>query len=307
MPEKIGVVGLGLMGSGMAQNLLAKGHTVAGYDVDISRLRAMADRGVMPMPSAGTVAVESDLVVLSLPTTSALAEVVAEIATRAHQGLVCLETGTLPLGDKLAARDLLAQAGVDLMDTPLSGTGLQAADGSLVVYASGTRDGYERARVVFDAIGRSTHYLGEFGNGSKMKFIANLLVAIHNLATAEAHALGIAAGMDPALVQQVIADGVGSSKIFEIRGPKMVGEDYSPAARLDLMVKDSAIIKDFALGEGAVTPLLDAAIPVYLEASASGLGDLDAAALCLHLERLAGTIRSGMADRGDQASTDEGR
>jgi 3-hydroxyisobutyrate dehydrogenase-like beta-hydroxyacid dehydrogenase len=241
--------------------------------------------------SAGEVAADSDLVVFSLPTTTALSEVSAEIAAGAHRGLLCLETGTFPLEAKTAARSVLAARGVELMDTPLSGTGLQAADATLVVFASGSSEGFERAQPVFDAIGRSTHYLGEFGNGSRMKYIANLLVAVHNLATAEAHALGLAAGLDPALVQEVMTDGVGSSKIFEIRGPMMVNDDYPTAARLDIILKDARIIKEFAGSVGAPTPLLDAAIPIYVESSAAGLGDLDAAALCRYLENLGGIAR----------------
>ncbi|MDP9493859.1 MAG: NAD-binding protein [Actinomycetota bacterium] len=135
------------------------------------------------------------------------------------------------------------------------------------------------------------HYLGAFGNGSRMKYIANLLVAVHNLAAAEAHALGIAAGLDPTLVQQLMTDGVGSSKILEIRGPMMVNDDYPTAARLDIILKHARIIKDFAESVGAPTPLLDAAIPVYLESSAAGLGAFDAAVLCRHLEDLGGTAR----------------
>jgi putative dehydrogenase len=144
---------------------------------------------------------------------------------------------------------------------------------------------------VFDAIARSSHFLGDFGNGSKMKYIANLLVAVHNLATAEAHALGIAAGMDPASVQRVMEDGVGSSKIFEIRGPMMVADQYVPAARLDLILKDALLIADYARSVGAPTPLLEAALHVYEDASAAGLGDLDAAALCRYLEQSAGLTR----------------
>jgi 3-hydroxyisobutyrate dehydrogenase-like beta-hydroxyacid dehydrogenase len=124
-----------------------------------------------------------------------------------------------------------------------------------------------------------------------MKYVANLLVAVHGLAAAEAHALGIAAGLDPALVQEVMEDGVGSSKIFEIRGPMMVADDYPPAARLDILLKDSTIIRDFARSVGAPTPLLDAAVPVYKASSEAGLGDFDAAALCRYLEELGGLER----------------
>jgi L-threonate 2-dehydrogenase len=291
MSEPIGVIGLGVMGSAMARNLMEAGHQVPGFDLDPGKLSTFADIGGEPATSAGEVAAVSDLVIFSLPTTSALASVAAEIAGSDRPGLVCLETGTFPLRDKMAARDLLSGAGIDLLDTPLSGTGLQAADATLVVFASGSRQGYEQARPVFDAIGRSTHYLGEFGNGSKMKYIANLLVAVHGLAAAEAHALGIAAGLHPALVQEVMEDGVGSSKIFEIRGPMMVADDYPAAARLDILLKDSTLIRDYARSVGAPTPLLDAAVPIYQASSEAGLGDLDAAALCRYLEDLGGLER----------------
>jgi len=291
MSEPIGVIGLGVMGSAMARNLMEAGHEVLGFDIDSARVSSFADIGGEPAKSADDIASLSDLVIFSLPTTAALASVAAEIAEQDRPGLVCLEMGTFPLQDKIAARDVLAGGGVDLMDTPLSGTGLQAADATLVVFASGSREGFEKARPIFDAIGRSTHYLGEFGNGSKMKYVANLLVAVHGLAAAEAHALGIAAGLDPALVQKVMEDGVGSSKIFEIRGPMMVADDYPPAARLDILLKDSTIIRDFARSVGTPTPLLDAAVPIYEASSAAGLGDLDAAALCRYLEDVGGLER----------------
>jgi 3-hydroxyisobutyrate dehydrogenase-like beta-hydroxyacid dehydrogenase len=291
MSERIGVIGLGVMGSAMARNLLAAGHQVLGFDIDSDKNATFADIGGQTASNAGEVAGATEVVILSLPTTTALATVAGEIAQEQHPGLICLETGTFPLQAKLDARDALAAAAVDLLDTPLSGTGLQAADATLVVFASGSREGFERARPVFDAIGRSTHYLGEFGNGSKMKYIANLLVAVHGLAAAEAHALGIAAGLDPARVQEVMEDGVGSSKIFEIRGPMMVADDYPPAARLDILLKDSTLIRDYARSVGAPTPLLDAAVPIYALSSEAGLGDLDAAALCRFLEDLGGLER----------------
>jgi 3-hydroxyisobutyrate dehydrogenase-like beta-hydroxyacid dehydrogenase len=279
------------MGSAMARNLLRAGHQVLGFDIDDQKRSTFADIGGEVASSAGEVAGAVELVLLSLPTTSALSAVAEEIAHSARPGLVCLEAGTFPLQAKLEAREVLTPAGVDLLDTPVSGTGLQAADATLVVFASGSREGFDRARPIFEAIGRSTHYLGEFGNGSKMKYVANLLVALHGLAAAEAHVLGIAAGLDPARVQEVMEDGVGSSKIFEIRGPMMVADDYPAAARLDILLKDATLIRDYARSVGAPTPLLDAAVPVYARSSEAGLGDLDAAALCRYLEDLGGLER----------------
>jgi 3-hydroxyisobutyrate dehydrogenase-like beta-hydroxyacid dehydrogenase len=287
----VGLIGLGIMGGAMASNLLRAGHRVTGFDIDVAKTEALAELGLIALPSPTDVAASSEIMILSLPSAEALHTVTKELAGSVFPGLLALETGTLPLAAKEEARDALEESGVELMDVPLSGTGLQADEATLVVFASGSRKGFERARPVFDAIGRSSHFLGDFGNGSKMKFIANLLVAVHNLATAEAHALGIASGMDPAAVQRVMEDGVGSSKIFEIRGPMMVADQYVPAARLDLILKDANLISEYARSVGAPTPLLEAALHVYEDASAAGLGDLDAAALCRYLEQSAGLTR----------------
>lgn len=289
MHDRVGVIGLGVMGSAMSANLVAAGFEVAGYDIDPDRVSAAARAGVSSRDSASAVADEADIVLLSLPSPGALAQVCSELASRPRQGLLVLETGTFPLADKSSARDSLDGAGIELMDVPLSGTGLQAVDATLVVLASGSRAGFERAVPVLEAIGRSIHYLGDFGNGSRMKYLANLLVAVHTLAAAEAHALGKAAGMTPSEVQEVMEDGVGSSKMLEIRGPMMVAGEYPAAARLDIILKDARLIKQFAEEAGAPTPLLDTAVEVYAAASQAGYGDLDAAALCAFLEERRGS------------------
>ncbi|MDH5615938.1 MAG: NAD(P)-dependent oxidoreductase [Acidimicrobiia bacterium] len=293
MKERIGVVGIGVMGSAMSGHLLEAGYEVNGFDVVPERVEAFAERGGIPHPSGAAVARASDVVLLSLPSVASLDAATEDVAGGAHDDLIVVEMGVFPMDAKERSRDHFAEFGVELMDVPVSGTGLQAADATLVVFASGSSEAFERTAPIFSVIGRSTHYLGKFGNGSIMKYIANLLVAVHNLSTAEAHALGIAAGMDPALVQKVMSDGVGSSKIFDIRGPMMVADRYDPpSARLSIILKDARIIKGFAEGVGAPTPLLDAAIPVYEQSEEEALGDLDAAALCRHLEWLAGLQRA---------------
>ena len=276
----------------MSGHLIDAGYVVHGFDVDEAKLAAFAARGGIAQTSGAAVAAASDLVLLSLPTIGALEAATEDVAAGAQEGLIVAEMGVFPIEAKTAARDRLAQVGVELMDVPVSGTGLQAADATLVVMASGSQEAFDATKAVFDVLGRATYFLGPFPNGSVMKFIANLLVVVHNLASAEAHALGIAAGMDPAVVQEVISDGVGSSKIFEIRGPMMVADDYEQAsARLNIARKDAGIISAFAKSVGSPTPLLDAAIPVYDQAQAAGLGDLDAAALCRFLEQSAGLRR----------------
>lgn len=292
MVQKVGVVGLGVMGSAMSGHLIDAGYEVHGFDVDEAKAAAFSARGGVAQASGAAVAAASDLVLLSLPTIGALEAATEDVAAGAHHGLIAAEMGVFPIEAKTAARNRLAEVGVELMDVPVSGTGLQAADATLVIMASGSQEAFDATRAVFDVLGRATYFLGPFPNGSVMKFIANLLVVVHNLSSAEAHALGIAAGMDPAVVQEVISDGVGSSRIFEIRGPMMVADDYQQAsARLDIARKDAGIISAFAKSVGSPTPLLDAAIPVYDQAQAAGLGDLDAAALCRFLEQSAGLRR----------------
>lgn len=290
--ERIGVIGLGVMGTAVSRHLHVAGYQLHGFDVAEDRRDAFASIGGTVQSSGAEVAKHSDLVMFWLPSELALEAATTDVLAGAHAGLIVAEMGVLPIEAKAAARARFAEVGVELMDVPVSGTGLQAADATLVVMASGSEEGFKATKAAFDVIGRTTHYLGPFPNGSILKFIANLLVAVHTLSSAEAHALGIAAGMDPALVQEVIADGVGSSRMFEIRGPMMASDSYEPpSARLDIIKKDAGIIADFARSVGSPTPLLDAALPIYEAASASGLGALDAAALLRYLEQLAGLER----------------
>lgn len=293
MVQRVGVVGIGVMGSAMAGHLLAAGYEVHGYDVDGEKRAALAAMGGVAEPTGAAVAAAVDVVLFALPSVAALEAATDDVAAGAHEGLIAVEMGVFPIEDKQKAFDKLAAVGVELMDVAVSGTGLQAADATLVAMASGTEAAFRQTKDIFDVVGRATYYLGPFPNGSIMKYIANLLVAIHNLSTAEAHALGIAAGMDPGVVQQVIGDGVGSSRIFEIRGPMMVADSYEPpSARLDIIKKDAGIIQAFARKVGAPTPLLDTALPIYQASSDAGLGDLDAAALCRYLEQTAHLKRS---------------
>ena len=292
MADRIGVIGLGVMGTAMSGHLIDAGYEVHGYDVLDDKVEAFAARGGNPQPDGTGVAAATDVVLFSLPTVEALATAAEQVAAGAHPGLVAAEMGVFPIPAKTAARDRLAEVGVELMDVPVSGTGLQAADATLVVMASGSDDAFARTKPIFDVLGRATYHLGPFPNGSVMKFIANLLVAVHTLSSAEAHVMGMTAGMDPEVVQRVIADGVGSSRMFEIRGPMMVADRYEPpSARLDIIRKDATIISEFARSVGAPTPLLETALAVFRASSDEGLGDLDAAALCRHLERLAGNPR----------------
>lgn len=288
MSGEVGIVGLGVMGGATGRHLLAAGFEVHGFDVDAGRRGEFAALGGVAADSAGDVAAAADTIITWLPSPEALAETVDRVVAAARPGAVLIEMGTLSLTVKRAARDRLAEAGVEMLDCPVSGTGRQAEDATLVVYGSGPKAVFDSRTHLFEPMG-SWRYLGEFGNGIVMKFVANLLVTVHTLAAAEAHNLAAAAGMDPALVQEVIAEGVGSSRMWEIRGSMMAMDTYEPpAGRLDIIKKDAGLIAEYAREAGVATPSLDLALDLNRAASETGLGALDAAAIRLYLQRLGG-------------------
>ena len=283
----VAVVGLGIMGSAMTQHLLDGGATVLGYDVDPARVAQLEDAGGTALSSVREAAERADVVLTSLPGSGPALEVCRELAAAGREGLVVVETSTLPHDVKDDCRQLLAAAGGELLDCPLSGTGAQAKVRDVVVYGSGDEAAFERVRAVLEIFSRSVRYLGAFGSGSTMKLVANLLVAVHNAATAEAFALGEAAGLDPQQIYDTIRDGAGNSVIFEKRGQLMVDRAYRPAtAKISMFVKDTGLIAEFADDLGLELPVLDAVRPLYDRAVERGLADADAAALLetLHLE-----------------------
>jgi 3-hydroxyisobutyrate dehydrogenase-like beta-hydroxyacid dehydrogenase len=287
----VGMIGVGIMGSAIARNIAKSGLPVVGYDPDPARMALLAEISGKPLADAAKVAAASDIVLTSLPSIKALDETAAAIGGAARPGLVVAELSTLPIDVKERNRDRLAASGVPLLDCPLSGTGAQAVTGDLVVYASGDRAAFDKAAPVFGRFARLTRYLGEFGNGSKMKFVANLLVAIHNVASAEAMVLAKKAGLDPATVVDVIGSGAGTSRVFELRAPMMAEDSYQPATmKIDIWQKDMAIIGAFAKALGVDTPTFSATAPLYDEAVRQGLGAEDTAAVCAVLE-----LRSGLA------------
>jgi 3-hydroxyisobutyrate dehydrogenase-like beta-hydroxyacid dehydrogenase len=284
----VGMVGLGIMGSAMAANLIDAGFRVVGHDLLPARRRDHRRAGGQVAPSARDVAGRSPIVISSLPSPDALLAVAHEIAAAPSRPRIVVETSTLPIAVKEEARRLLRARGTTLLDCPLSGTGAQARAKDLVVYASGERAACRQAAPVLEGFSRAHYYVGPFGAGSKTKFVANLLVAIHNVAAAEALVLARKAGLDPALTLKVIADGAGASRMLQVRGPMMVKRDYSNATmKLDVWQKDMTVIAEFARAIGCPTPLFSASAPFYLAALAMRPADEDTGAVHAVLEAMA--------------------
>jgi 3-hydroxyisobutyrate dehydrogenase-like beta-hydroxyacid dehydrogenase len=279
-PLRVGVLGLGIMGSAMAGNLLKAGFTVCGFDpVAAARARHRAAGGrVCADPAA--LARGVDVMISSLPSAAALQDCALRVAGAGAKGLVIAETSTLDIEDKRVARDVLARAGVVLLDCPLSGTGAQAARKDLTVYASGPARAIRRMQPVFEGFSREQFNLGTFGNGMKMKLMANLLVAIHNVSTAEALLLGQRWGIRPSDAVKVLSGGAGGSRMLQVRGPLMENEGWKDATmKIAVWQKDMKLIGDALRANGVPAPLFAATVPLYDAAMGLGHGLHDTAAV----------------------------
>src|SRR5216684_2186389 len=290
---KVGIVGLGIMGGAFARNLLAAGWRVVGYDIDAARRRAMARAGVEIADDAKTLAGEVGTIITSLPKPAALGATVTAIVNARVRSRVIIEASTFTIDDKLKAERALRKAGHVMLDCPVSGTGAQAKVKDLVVYASGDRQAIRRLRPLFAGFARAVHDLGAFGNGSRMKYVANLLVAINNVASAEAMVLGLKAGLPAQTVFDMVTAGAGNSRVFELRAPMMVKDRYdAPTMKVSVWQKDMAVIGAYARQIGVPTPMFDATVPVYDKAMRTGHAEEDTAAVCAVLEAMAGVKRS---------------
>jgi L-threonate 2-dehydrogenase len=280
MDRTVGIVGLGIMGGAIARNLVERGWRVIGFDIDAARKAELALANVTIAGDVGQVVRDAPIIMTSLPSAAATADVAQMIANSGHSPRIIVELSTLTLADKLRFETILKKAGHVALDCPLSGTGAQAKNRDLVVYASGDSSAIAQCMGLFADFAKQSADLGKYGNGSRMKFVANHLVAIHNVATAEAMILAERAGLDPKMVVEMVGPGAGGSRMFQMRAPMMVEGVYEPATmKVSTWKKDMAIIAEFADDVGCATPLFTLTQPVYAEAMAMGLGDQDTAAV----------------------------
>src|SRR6201996_6266859 len=275
-----GMIGLGIMGSAISRNLVERGWRVIGYDIDAARKKETAEAGVTIAADIAEVVRDTPIILTSLPTPAAVMDVAQAIAATGQPPRIVAELSTLTLADKSRFEAILSKAGHIALDCPLSGTGAQAKNRDLIVYASGDSAAIAQCGDLFADFAKQSADLGAYGNGSKMKFVANHLVAIHNVATAEAMVLAERAGLDPDMVVKLVGPGAGGSRMFQMRAPMMVERVYEPATmKVSTWKKDMAIIAEFADDIGCNTPMFTLTQPVYTEAMKMGLGDQDTAAV----------------------------
>jgi 3-hydroxyisobutyrate dehydrogenase len=286
--QRVGVIGLGVMGLPIARNLIERGFEVIGYRRSGSP--ELAEAGGKVAGSAAEVAAATDVLLSIVPDADAVGDVVTGphgTLTTMRPGTIHIEMSTVDVGRKQAIRDAVTQAGGTMLDAPISGGPPLVVARRATTFVSGDQAAAEKVRPVLDAIAGPWVYTGAFGTGARMKYIANLLLAVHTVAAAEAMELARRGGLDLELVQQTLDDSIGSSAIWRQRGPVMRARAFSPApgpiTTLHPILEQIEACADEA---GLATPVFASAKAVFDQALAAGRGDLDIACV---FDQIAGT------------------
>jgi len=294
----VGVIGLGNIGSSIGMLLVGNRFPVLGFDVRPSAGERLEADGGIACGSAAEVAAASAVVITCLPSPEALETVLDEIVDHLD-GKVLIETSTLSIASKQAAYDRVVAAGGAVVDSPLSGTAMQAREGDVIAYTSADPGVTARVQDVLDGFCRATYPMDPYGTATKMKLVANLLVAVHNVATAEALVLAQKAGLDLNRAVEVLADGAGSSRMLQVRGPMMAGGTYDePGMNVGVFIKDVALITDMARELSVPIPVLASTHAIYNTAMAQGWGESDTASVYAVLAQMAAVDPTGPSSQG---------
>lgn len=289
---RIGFVGLGAMGMGMANILAQKGYYVKGFDVRQSAVKSFVEAGGHGAATIADAATDVDLFMILVVNS----EQVEDVLFGAGQAAATMRKGTVVfLGSTVApdyARETaakLAKMGIDMLDAPVSGGPLRAADGTLSIMLAGKQEVIERVETALNAVAEHVHRMGdEIGLGATMKLVNQVLAGIHIASAAEALAFGTRAGLDPQRIFDVISTSAGNSWMFQNRVPHILDNDYSPASAVDIWPKDLGLVLETANSMKFPMPISSAAFQLFMMASAAGYGQLDDAAVIKVFEQLVG-------------------
>jgi|TARA_B110000971_G_scaffold1819_1_gene2058 putative dehydrogenase len=290
--EGIGIVGLGVLGSAIAENFINKNIQISGYDISRKSLEKVAKKKIVIYETLDTLVIDNRYILLSLPSEKSLIDTANNLKNNNNQDLIIIETSTLPIDCKLNAKEILLQKNITLFDAPLSGNRLAALEGKLSAYLSGENNNKDLIKEILEVFCTKVTDVGEFGNGTKMKLIGNILNLVHNAVAGEVMALGIKSGLDPEMIYDAISGTFSSSGVFESRGKLMVEEDYEKEGmNFSTPIKDSTFITDLSKKYMVPLPIYQVALQYYYAAVAQGHFDKDAASILKVLEKNANISR----------------
>jgi 3-hydroxyisobutyrate dehydrogenase-like beta-hydroxyacid dehydrogenase len=292
--KKIGIVGVGLLGTAVAQRLLAAGFEVSGHDTRKERIEALRGQGLMVAASAAEAAADADAVFTILPTIESVAAVILGprgLLDVAPRRTVLVQMSTISPTMTRTLADAAISKDIGFLDAPMSGTSAMVARGDCTIFVAGDRALADTCRPPFDAIARKTIFIGAAGAASMAKLATNLLVGLNTAAVAEALVLGAKGGLDPAALLGILRDSAASSRMLDIRGPLMVDHRFDPQMKVELFVKDFKLMLEEGLRLGVPLPLTSLTQQLCLATMAAGRGGDDLAAIIATLETMAGTDR----------------
>ena len=283
----VGIVGLGLLGSAVAGRLRAAGRDVLGHDVVADRQRALEAIGGRAAASAAAVTETADPICVVLPSLAAVEEVILGprglAETTRGRTVVQMSTISPALTERLARE--CAACVVAFLDCPISGTSGMVARGDGIIFVGGDRGLYERWRPLLETILPRAVHVGAAGQAMVLKLVANLLVAVHSAAAAEALSMVERAGLDVPQALDLLGSSAATSRMLEVRGPLIAKRDFPAQMKLDLFMKDLHLIQEAAGTLGAAVPLTDVAERLYAAAQAAGHGGEDLAVVVTALAR----------------------
>src|SRR6266566_2945951 len=275
--KRIGIIGVGLLGSAVASRLLKGGFEVAAYDTRPERIKALQAQGLIAAASIAEAAAEADAVFTILPSLES-----------APQNCTVIQMSTISpdLARRLAKA--VAAKRLGFLDTPMSGTSAMVERGDCAIFVAGDRSRADACQPIFDAIAKKTHYVGDAGKASLAKLATNLLVALNTAALAEALVLGAKGGLAPQALLDILKDSAGASKMVDVRGPLMVDHRFEPQMKVELFLKDFRLMLEEGQRLGVALPLTSLAQQLCTATVAAGRGGEDLAVLITTFEKMAG-------------------
>ena len=283
MNQKIGIIGLGAMGKGMATSLRRAGYLVHACDVQPEAAQAFAAEGGVACASPAEVAAHCEVVV-SVVVNAAQTEAVLfgerGAAAALRRGSVFVMCSTVDPNWSITLESRLAETGILYLDAPISGGAAMAAAGQMTMMTAGRAEAYAKVGAALDAMAAKVYRMGDkAGAGSKVKIINQLLAGVHIAAAAEAMALGIREGVDAKAIYEVITNSAGNSWMFENRMAHVLAGDYTPLSAVDIFVKDLGLVLDTARSSKFPLPLSATAHQMFMQASSAGYGHEDDSAV----------------------------
>lgn len=300
MSERIGIVGMGLMGQAFIKHLRNAQFMIQGFDVDPARMDQLAAAGGHPVDTPADAAKDVKCVIASLPTSDIAREVIfgpGGMAETAAEGMYICDTTTARPEDSEKTYAELKERGIRYLDSAVSGTSTMAVEGDLVVIAGGDADDFEACRPYFEGFSRAAYHMGPAGSGARTKLIINLILAGNRLALAEGMVLGEKAGLEANNLLSVLQDGACSSKTMVDKGPKMIDADYSKQGQVKISLKDSRLMMEMGQKLGAPVMMIQVYSQIMQAALEKGYGEKDTVAFYEIMRGMAGLEeREGIDD-----------